>query len=106
MNIEQLKPLLPHAKKAAELLKFLSHPGRLVICCALSEDELNPTQLAYLTDMSMPALSPHLKSLEKAEILKVRQDHRNRYYKLKSKDVMKIIQTLQSIYCPEMVKSK
>ncbi len=91
-----------HAKQAARLLKTLGNEYRLLILCTLINGELSVGELNDLMPLSQSALSQHLASLREAGLVETRRQSQTIYYRLCGDEAIKIISTLQSIYCPNL----
>jgi DNA-binding transcriptional ArsR family regulator len=63
-----------------EVFAVLSDPTRRAIIERLAEGEMSVKSLAEPFDMSLPAISKHLRVLEKAGVVAQRKAGRNRYY--------------------------
>lgn len=100
-----IKQLDKHAQEAASLLKKMSNPHRLMILCALVNNELSVTALNQKVPISQSALSQHLASLREAQLVKTRKDGQIVYYQLQGLSAIRVITVLQKIYCPEMTDS-
>ena len=92
--------LAEHAQAATKLLKELSNDKRLMICCCLGEEELSVSELNKLVPLSQSALSQHLARMRDANLVITRRESQTIYYRLADKNVLNIIATLKSIYCP------
>jgi len=88
-----------NAKKAASLLKSMSHPGRLMVLCHLVDGESSVSVLNQAVPLSQSALSQHLASLRDAGLVKTRRESQVIFYRLNSRAVSDILQTLYRIYC-------
>ncbi|MFC7373513.1 ArsR/SmtB family transcription factor [Fictibacillus iocasae] len=66
-----------------DVFSVLSDPTRRGIIEQLSEGERSVQELAQPFDMSLPAISKHLKVLEKAGLVSQRKEGRYRYYSIK-----------------------
>jgi DNA-binding transcriptional ArsR family regulator len=88
-----------NAKKAAEMLKAISHESRLIILCLLSQGEKTVGELLVHSSLSQSAFSQHLKVLRDKELVKTRKESQTVYYSIKNEDVMKILNSLYEIYC-------
>jgi DNA-binding transcriptional ArsR family regulator len=66
----------------ADRLRLLADPTRLTIVCALAQGETNPTCLAELAGVGVPAVSQHLAKLRLAGICRPRRDGRRVWYEL------------------------
>lgn len=96
----EIEKLAEHAQAAANLLKQLSNEKRLMICCCLGEEEMSVTDLNKCVPLSQSALSQHLAKMRSAGLLVTRRESQTIFYRLANNDVLKIISTLKSIYCP------
>jgi DNA-binding transcriptional ArsR family regulator len=97
MTPEQLQA---NASQAAGLLKMLANEKRLMILCALINGELSVSDLNAQVPLSQSALSQHLAALREAELVSTRRDSQKIYYRLNGDAAVRIIEVLQSIYCP------
>ena len=69
-----LQELQKHSAEAADLLKQLGNQNRLMILCSLINGGLSVTALNQITDLSQSALSQHLASLRKDELVQTRRE--------------------------------
>ena len=88
-----------NSEKVAELLKNMSHPSRLMVLCHLMKGECSVSDLNQTVPLSQSALSQHLANLRKAGLVATRRESQVIYYRLKSQNVSKILETLYEIYC-------
>ncbi|MCA1031474.1 metalloregulator ArsR/SmtB family transcription factor [Bacillus timonensis] len=70
-----------------EVFSVLSDPTRRQIIERLATGEMTVSQLAEPFDMSLPAVSKHLKVLEKAGLVSQRKEGRFRFYFLTPKSI-------------------
>ncbi|MFT5085478.1 MAG: DNA-binding transcriptional ArsR family regulator [Lentisphaeria bacterium] len=89
-----------HAVQAAALLKELANENRLMICCVLGDQEFSVGEINERVPLSQSALSQHLARLREAGLVSTRKHGQIVYYRLAGQQAMKIIATLQGIYCP------
>ena len=66
--------------KIANVFKTLSDPTRLKIVHTIMERELRVCDIAAILNMSLPAVSYHLKLLKDARLIKYRREGKNIYY--------------------------
>ena len=85
--------------EVSELLKSLAHPQRLMITCYLSEGEKTVGELQELCDISQSQLSQFLGRLYREGIVNSRREGQFSYYSIKSKDVLKMLESMQKIFC-------
>ncbi|TVX98989.1 ArsR/SmtB family transcription factor [Paenibacillus cremeus] len=63
-----------------DVFSVLSDPTRRAIISQLAKGEMTVMKLAEPFEMSLPAISKHLKVLEKSGLVSVRKEGRFRYY--------------------------
>lgn len=97
-----MEAMLEHAKAAANLLKKMGNEHRLLILCSLIHGERSVGELNDMMPLSQSALSQHLASLRDAGLVKTRREAQSIYYSLSGQEAIKVIEVLQSIYCPEI----
>lgn len=87
--------------KAADFLKGLANPHRLLILCQLSEGEKNVSALIEKTNIAQTSMSQHLAKLKEEGIVTFRRDHRTLYYSIQNDVVFKIMDILYHEFCQE-----
>lgn len=90
-----------HAEEAALLMKQLSSPVRLMILCALDNEELSVNELNDKVALSQSALSQHLAKLRASGLVSTRKHKQSVYYRLAGTEVSQVIAVLKTIYCPQ-----
>ena len=78
----------------ADRLRLLADPTRLRIVCALAQGETNPTCLAELAGVGVPAVSQHLAKLRLAGICRSRRDGQRVWYELVDVPVRELVRDL------------
>ncbi|MGK9053858.1 metalloregulator ArsR/SmtB family transcription factor [Neorhizobium sp. CSC1952] len=98
--------LSEHSTAAANLLSAMANPKRLMILCCLVKGEVAVGALASQVGLSQSALSQHLSKLRAQKLVKTRRDAQTIYYSSSSESVLKVLETLEQIYCaPAQKKS-
>lgn len=87
------------ANEAANFLKGLASPHRLLILCELAEGEKNVSQLIEKTKMPQTSMSQHLNKLKSEGIVTYRRDHRTLYYSIQDEVALEIMQVLYNNFC-------
>lgn len=90
-----------HAERAAELLKALAHPARLLVLCRLVEGEAAVGELQSLVGLSQSALSQHLATLREMELVTTRRESQTIYYGLADGPVIGVLDALYAAYCEQ-----
>lgn len=88
-----------HAGEAAQLLKALSNPHRLMLLCLLVEGERSVGELNARLALSQPALSQHLALLREDGLVRTRREGQTIYYALADGPTHRLLDTLHGIYC-------
>lgn len=88
-----------HAGEAAQLLRSLAHPARLMVLCRLVEGEASVSELQAQGSLSMSALSQHLAVLREAGLVLTRRDAQTIFYSLADSPALGVMQALHAAYC-------
>lgn len=94
---KERKDLLAKARRATDMLKALSHEGRLLILCLLTEGERSVSDIEAAMDMPQAAVSQQLARLRLDGLVTARREGRSIYYSLASKYVTRLISTLHDM---------
>ncbi len=84
--------MLADVSGLAELFRVLADKTRTKILYLLSEQELCVCDLAYLLEMSLPAVSHHLRLLKIMRLVRYRRDGKQVLYTLDDEHVLSLIQ--------------
>lgn len=96
MNPEKMKN---QCLEVTMIMKALAHPQRLMIMCYLSEGEKNVGEILELCDISQSQLSQFLNRMQREKLLKLRKEGHFVFYSIADKSVLKLIQSMQKIFC-------
>lgn len=88
-----------NADNAAELLKTLSHSGRLMILCNLADGEKSVSELEEALNTRQAAVSQQLARLRKDDLVTFRREGKVVYYALADNKARQVIELLYSLYC-------
>lgn len=98
-NMNQ-KPDIERMDEAAYTLKAISNGTRLCVISLLSEkEEMNVSQLSEALQCEQSLLSHHLTDMRAKGILNCRRDGKNCYYSLKNKQIVQILECIQTCQC-------
>lgn len=89
--------VMPHPaviEGVATRLRLLADPTRLRIVCALAQGETNPTCLAALAGVGVPAVSQHLAKLRLAGVCRAHRDGQRVRYELVDAAVRSLVRQL------------
>lgn len=96
----EIKTDIERMDEAAYMLKAISNGTRLCVISLLSEtDELNVSQLGEHLQCEQSLLSHHLTDMRAKGILNCRRDGKNCFYSLKNKQIVQIINCINSCNC-------
>ncbi len=79
---------------AVRLLKGVAEPVRARILYAISEKELCVCELAYLLDMSLPAVSHHLRILRDTDLIRSRKAGKLVFHYPANREIISILRSL------------
>lgn len=96
INMEEM---LGNATEAANFLKAVANPSRLVILCQLTKGERSVGELEQLLGVRQPSLSQQLARLRADNLVKTRRDSKRIYYSLASAEAERLIATLFDMFC-------
>jgi DNA-binding transcriptional ArsR family regulator len=95
-NLEQLKQVVP---EAAELLRQLSNPNRLLLLCHIAGQECSVGELEHDLGIKQPGLSQQLAELRQAGLVKTRRQSRSIYYSIADERTQGILAMLWMTFC-------
>ena len=96
MNMEDIRA---NAGRAAELLKSMSNPARLMVLCQLTEGEKSVGELEAMVPLSQSALSQHLALLRQRNLVTTRRSGQMIYYSLAGVEASAVLSTLYGLFC-------
>lgn len=88
-----------HAEQAAQFLKLLANPHRLMILCHLFDGEVCVSELNRHLPLSQSALSQHLAVLRHSGLVTTRRQQQTIFYSLAGAEVTAIMQVLYTQFC-------
>ena len=88
-----------HAEEAAQFLKLMANPHRLMILCHLLGNEMSVGELNTHLPLSQSALSQHLAVLRNSGLVKTRREQQVIFYSLASTEVKAVMGELYQQFC-------
>jgi DNA-binding transcriptional ArsR family regulator len=85
--------------EVSSLLKHFSHPQRLLILCYLSDGEKQVSDIQEAVGLSQSQTSQFLKRMQGEGLLDQRREKNYVFYFVKNKDVIKLLKSMQKIFC-------
>lgn len=105
MTLDHLAPPLAlmrqGANEATTTLRVLANPDRLLLLCQLSQGESSVSELEDALDLHQPTLSQQLGVLRGEGLVATRRDGKRMYYRVADPRVLKLLETLYQLYCPQ-----
>ncbi|WP_404342997.1 ArsR/SmtB family transcription factor [Pseudoalteromonas mariniglutinosa] len=90
-----------NVEQAEQLLKMLANKNRLMILCALQHGEMSVSALNEAVPLAQSALSQHLATLRKANVVTTRRQSQTIYYRVVDENTQAILATLYDLFCKE-----
>lgn len=91
--------LLEKCEDVSQTLKSLSHPIRLKILCYLLGRERTVGELTQFCKISQSAMSQFLDRMKRDGLVLSRRESTRIYYRFANADVLKLLKSIQNIYC-------
>ncbi len=91
--------MVANAGEAADFLKKLAHPSRLMVACALVDGERSVRDLEDTLGIRQPGLSQQLAELRDAGFIVGRKESKSVYYRLADGRVSEFIATMYRLFC-------
>ncbi|MGI6247055.1 MAG: ArsR/SmtB family transcription factor [Pseudochelatococcus sp.] len=85
--------------EASQFLKKLSNPDRLLVVCALVDNELSVRQLEDQLGIRQPGLSQQLAELRSAGLIEGRKEGREVFYRLADPRARTFMATVHQLFC-------
>ncbi|UXH77396.1 ArsR/SmtB family transcription factor [Roseateles amylovorans] len=89
------------AATAVAALKLLANEDRLLLLCALSQQEFCVSELEERLGIRQPTLSQQLGVLRNEEVVTVRKSGKHVYYRIADPHLVTLLHTLYALYCPK-----
>lgn len=99
MTDEDMDAMMVSACDASQLLKALSHEGRLMILCHLVTGEKSVTELEELLSARQAAVSQQLARLRLEGLVTPRREGKAIYYSLTDERPKRILEVIYDMFC-------
>lgn len=100
-NIESLKEKVLEVAGLSEIFKVLGDETRTKILYLLAHRELCVCDIAAVLEMSLPAVSHHLRLLKALRLVKYRREGKMVYYSLDDAHILNMIRQAQEHFAEE-----
>ena len=87
------------AADAAQLMKTLANPDRLMLLCQLSQGEMSVGELEATLGIVQPTLSQQLTVLREEELVQPRREGKHIYYSVRDAQALAVLQVLYDQFC-------
>ncbi len=94
-----MERLAENATEASQLLKAVSHEGRLMILCYLATGEKSVTELEQLLHARQAAVSQQLARLRLEGLVSTRRDGKTIWYSLSDQRAVRILELVYEMFC-------
>ena len=101
MKQDDILLLKANCAPVASTLKVLAHPQRLLVLCQLAEGEKTVGEIQELCALSQSYTSQFLIRMRRENLVVARKEGNFTYYRISDPKVLKLMQALKTIYCPE-----
>lgn len=100
-DVEALKDKVLEVAGLSEIFKVLGDETRTKILFLLAQQELCVCDLAEVLEMSLPAISHHLRLLRALRLVKYRREGKMAYYSLDDEHILNLIRVAQAHFAEE-----
>lgn len=91
--------MIPAADRAAELMRSLSHPQRLLVLCALGREEKSVAELRQQLGIEQVPMSQQLMRLRADGLVEARREGTTVYYRITRPEVLTVVEALHAAFC-------
>ncbi|MFG1472903.1 ArsR/SmtB family transcription factor [Xanthobacter agilis] len=91
--------MIPASEKAAELMRSLSHPQRLLVLCALGGAEKSVAQLREELGIDQVPMSQQLMRLRADGLVFARREGTSVFYRIARPEVIQVVEALHGAFC-------
>ncbi len=91
--------MVGNASDAADFLKKLANPNRLMIVCALIDGELSVRDLEDTLGLRQPGLSQQIAELREAGFVVGRKESKSVFYRLADDRVADLVSVMHRMFC-------
>ncbi|MDN5926000.1 MAG: metalloregulator ArsR/SmtB family transcription factor [Hyphomicrobiales bacterium] len=91
--------MVANAGDAADFLKKLAHPSRLMVVCALVDGERSVRDLEDTLGIRQPGLSQQIAELREAGFITGRKESKSMFYRLADGRITEFISLMHRMFC-------
>lgn len=98
-NNMNVTDMIPASGKAADLLRSLSHPQRLLVLCALGKEEKSVARLRRELGVEQVPMSQQLMRLRADGLVEARREGTTVFYRITRPEVLTVVEALHAAFC-------
>jgi len=91
--------MIPASERAAELMRSLSHPQRLLVLCAMGAQEKSVAQLREELGIGQVPMSQQLMRLRADGLVCARREGTSVFYRIARPEVIQVVEALHQAFC-------
>lgn len=91
--------MIPASERAADLMRSLSHPQRLLVLCALGAQEKSVAALRAELGIDQVPMSQQLMRLRADGLVEARREGTSVYYRIARPEVLEVVAALHRAFC-------
>ena len=95
----EMDKMAENATQAEQFLKLLANKNRLMILCTLNQGEMSVSELNQQVPLAQSALSQHLASLRKSNLVSTRREAQTIFYRIADIKVSAMLSVLYQLFC-------
>ena len=99
MRVNNIRKMQDKSQEVSALLKHFAHPQRLLILCFLIDGEKQVTEIHEAANLSQSQASQFLKRMQAEGLLNSRREKNYTFYSILDPDVLKLLKSMQKIFC-------
>jgi DNA-binding transcriptional ArsR family regulator len=92
--------MIPASQEAADLMRSLSHPQRLLVLCALGSEEKTVADLRRELAIEQVPMSQQLMRLRADGLVEARREGTTVFYRITRPEVLTVVEALHAAFCP------
>lgn len=100
MKTAQTDKFIEKCDEVAGLLKYLSHPQRLILLCKIAESPKTVGQLQESCGLSQSLTSQFLAKMKAEGLISSEKDGKYVTYHILDERILKLMSALQKVFCP------
>jgi DNA-binding transcriptional ArsR family regulator len=98
--------MIPASAQAADLMRSLSHPQRLLVLCALGREEKSVGQLREELGIGQVPMSQQLMRLRADGLVTSRREGTTVYYRIAQSEAIGVVEALHAAFCRPAARTK